>query len=230
MSGRAGLATWSSWSQLPSRCPIPCPCDLPGNRTDLGHCVIFPHSGSARGPGAGTAKPKPSRRPAKWLVSLWEDRGSRPSKASLQAAAVGQTVLKMNGERPWGVEGSGRPQAVGERVAGVLKGTGRVVGDREGLLHNVGSPLSPKGWGGLEEGRGVGRPGAQRPPVSASGSRALGLQVSTVLGVPTTSPHENPKGQVIFVHLPVDSAVMGHLCWEYRGWGPCPQGTDSRQR
>lgn len=159
---------------------------------------------------------KAFQKACQWPVSLWEDRGSRPSK--------------MNGESPWGVEGSGRPQAVGERVAGVLKGTGSVVGDREGLLHNVGSPLSLKGWGGLEEGRGVGRPGAQRPPASASGSRALGLQVSTVLGVPTTSPQENPKGQVIFVHLPVDSAVMGHLCWEYRGWGPCPQGADSCQR
>ena len=58
MSGRAGLATWATSSQPPSRRPLPCPCDLPGNRTDLGHCVIFPSSGVSWGPRGGDGQAK----------------------------------------------------------------------------------------------------------------------------------------------------------------------------
>lgn len=86
------VSEWQSWAFCQGSCPshlaaalIPCPCDLPGNRTDLGHCVIFP---SAEGSGAATTKGV-------------EGPSSGPSKAGLRAATVGQTAPKMSSESPW---------------------------------------------------------------------------------------------------------------------------------
>ena len=93
-------------------------------------------------------------------------------------------------------------------------------------MDNAGSLLSLIGWAGLEAGRLWG----QCPRAIASGSGAAGLWLGAVLGVPTTSPHENPKRQVIATHLPVDSAMMGHLWREHKGCGVCPRGADCPQR
>lgn len=83
------VTEWQSWAcclgflapatqQVP-QCPaLPCPCDLPGNRSDLGHCVIFPSAGVSQGLGAWNTQGHvesfhwPSRRPNERTVSLWE--------------------------------------------------------------------------------------------------------------------------------------------------------------
>lgn len=52
----------------------------------------------------------------------------------------------------------------------------------------------------------------------------MGLWVGTVLGVPTSSPHENPKRQVMSTHLLVDAAVMGRL-WQEQRVGSLPSRT-----
>ena len=135
---------------------------------------------------------------------------------------MGQTVPKMSGKSPSGMEVRGRPQARGEGGRCPPR-HGRC---EEGLLDNAGSLLSLIGWAGLEAGRLWGR----WPRAIASGSGAAGLWVGAVLGVPTTSPHENPKRQVIATHLPVDSAMMGHLWREHKGCGVCPRGADCPQR
>lgn len=61
-SGRAGLTAWVSWLQPPSRWPnsLPCSCDLPGNRTDPGHCVIFPPVRGSQG-AQGLEQPRTQR-------------------------------------------------------------------------------------------------------------------------------------------------------------------------
>ncbi|KAB1269571.1 hypothetical protein Cadr_000017459 [Camelus dromedarius] len=139
-----------------------------------------PHPGSARdSQGHGGSLFWPSRRPAKGLVSLWEDRGSRPSKASLQAAAMGQKPLVH-------MKGSGRPQAEGEK--------GRCPqGHKEGCRGQGGTLAQPVLFTEGERGVGGLGPSIHQPVLREQGNR--------VVDVPTTSPHKNPKRQVILTCL-----------------------------